>query len=282
MRRAVLFVLPLLAAFAAPGAQAQQARRGSSTCGWATGRRRSSGRPPFLTTVSRTATAFRRCPRSVRLTAPPRLARDPAHDTARSTRRRGENSTSASPPPIPKGRASSCGRRARDAARTYVLQLTVHRRRRSARLGVGSPGSPVHAPVVRVQGIEAASSSRATRRAEAALRSRPTQDLDLPVFGLRGGDSVVRDVRTNGQAMTAAARRLDGASRRTGAIRIVRPGDCKRLYFADHATDGRVGYAPFVSAAHTRPLPSRSCSRRRRAGLQLHRPERRRLGDSCT
>jgi hypothetical protein len=79
--------------------------------------------------------------------------------------------------------------------------------------------------------------------------------LTFQVFAYGGGAfPSVRDLRTNGQAMTAAAR-VDWSAHRDAPapIRVVRPGDWPSgLYFLRiTADDGRVGYAPFIVRPRT-------------------------------
>jgi hypothetical protein len=141
--------------------------------------------------------------------------------------------------------------------RTYVLQLTVTGKGGRRVYGVARPGSPVYAPVVRVQGIEAGffEPSYAPGQEAALEVATDAKTLTFQVFAYGGGEfPSVRDVRTNGQAMTAAAR-VDWEAHRDAPapIRVVRPGDWPSgLYFLRiTAADGRVGYAPFVVRPRT-------------------------------
>jgi hypothetical protein len=135
--------------------------------------------------------------------------------------------------------------------RTYVLRLTVTSR--SGRRVYGQP----QAPVVRVQGIEAGflEPSYAPGQEAALEVATDAKTLTFQVFAYGGGAfPSVRDVRTSGQAMTAAAR-VDWAAHRDApaAIRVVRPGDWPSgLYFLRiTAADGRTGYAPFIVRPRT-------------------------------
>ena len=125
--------------------------------------------------------------------------------------------------------------------RTYVVRLAA-------------PGAtvPRRMPVVRIQGIDAGFFRPSFSPGEdAALRvATDASTLSFQVFAYGGGRfPSVRDLRTSGQAMTAPAR-VDWTSHRDApaTISVVRPGDWPSgLYFLRiQATDGRVGYAPFV------------------------------------
>jgi hypothetical protein len=137
--------------------------------------------------------------------------------------------------------------------RTYVLRLRVGRR-----VYMNLPGKRRHAPVVRVQGIEAAFPKRSYAPGEQAdlQISADTASLRLQVFyyssqvAPRG-----RDFKTAGTPMTDPVR-VDWRGHRDGpgTLRFVRAGDWPSgLYFMRlTASDGRVGYAPFVVR---RPAP---------------------------
>jgi hypothetical protein len=125
--------------------------------------------------------------------------------------------------------------------RTYLLRLTVN--------GRAVPG---RAPVVRVQGIDAGfpQPSYAPGEQAAVEVATDAKTLTFQVFAYGGGAfPSVRDLRTSGEAMTAAAR-VDWSAHQDApaTIRVVRPGDWPSgLYFLRiSAGDGRVGYAPFV------------------------------------
>ena len=170
--------------------------------------------------------------------------------------------------------------------RTYVLELAVTGAGGRRVYGLGKPGARVHGPVVRVQGIDAGflEPSYAPGQEAAVLVSTDAKTLTFQVFAYGGGAfPTIRDLRTSGQAMTSAAR-VDWSAHRNApaAIRVVRPGDWPSgLYFLRvSASDGRVGYAPFI----VKPRDARQPPRRGRArdadvaGLQLRGRERRRLG----
>ena len=142
--------------------------------------------------------------------------------------------------------------RATLAPRTYVLVLSVTADGATRIYGVAKPGAPPNGPVVRIQGIEAGflKPSYAPGEAAAVSVSTDAKTLTFQVFAYGGGEfPSIRDLRTNGQAMTAAARVDWGAHRNAPAsIRFVRPGDWPSgLYFLRiTAADGRVGYAPLI------------------------------------
>jgi hypothetical protein len=131
--------------------------------------------------------------------------------------------------------------------RTYVLRLTV-----GGRAYMNLPGKKRRAPVVRIQGIEATFPRRSYAPGEEAdLRiSTDAPSLRLQVFyyssqAVRRG----RDFKTEGTAMTSPVR-IDWRAHRNASarLRVVRAGDWPSgLYFLRlSASDGRVGYAPFV------------------------------------
>ena len=149
---------------------------------------------------------------------------------------------------LPAGRRTLVWRPVRGTEpRTYVLRLTVGKR-----VYTNLPGKRRHAPVVRIQGIEATFPKRSYAPGEEAdLRiSTDAPALRLQVFyyssqALRHG----RDFKTEGTAMTSPVR-IDWRAHRNAPsrLRVVRAGDWPSgLYFLRlSAADGRVGYAPFV------------------------------------
>jgi hypothetical protein len=141
--------------------------------------------------------------------------------------------------------------------RTYVLELVVSGTGGRRVYGIGRPGARVHGPVVRVQGIDAGflEPSYAPGQEAAVLVSTDAKTLTFQVFAYGGGAfPSIRDTRTSGQAMTSAAR-VDWSAHRDApaAIRVVRPGNWPSgLYFLRvSASDGRVGYAPFIVKPRT-------------------------------
>jgi hypothetical protein len=261
MHRAVL-ALPLLAALFAPAAHA------AAGPPRLLGLRVDNDSTPFLgdgrllTTVSPNGDGFRDAAHlEFRLSAPAQISLAVIRtDTARS------DPEAAAPTVIqrlrarayPKGAGTLVWKPSRTMPpRTYVLQLTVTGKGGRRVYGVGRPGSPVHAPVVRVQGIDAGffEPSYAPGQEAALEVATDAKSLTFQVFAYGGGAfPSVRDVRTNGQAMTAAAR-VDWTAHRDAPapIRVVRPGDWPSgLYFLRiTAADGRVGYAPFVVRPRT-------------------------------
>jgi hypothetical protein len=137
--------------------------------------------------------------------------------------------------------------------RTYILRLTVHDTAGGTRVyGVYAPGGRQNAPVVRVQGIDAAFTRRSYAPGQAAeLRlATDARAISLQVFAYQSpGRPSEQDVKTAGLAMTGPIR-VDW-SRHANApalLRVVRAGDWPSgLYFVRaSSSDGRVGYAPFI------------------------------------
>jgi hypothetical protein len=137
--------------------------------------------------------------------------------------------------------------------RTYILRLTV--RDASGRMrvyGAYAPGARQNAPVVRVQGIDAAFTRRSYAPGQTAeLRlATDARSLRLQVFAYQSpGRPSEQDVKTAGLAMTGPIN-VDW-SRHANApalLRVVRAGDWPSgLYFVRaSSSDGRVGYAPFI------------------------------------
>jgi hypothetical protein len=127
------------------------------------------------------------------------------------------------------------------APRTYVV-----------RLHVAGGTVPARQPVVRIQGVDAGfyQPSYAPGQEATVKVSTDAKTLSFQVFAYGGGRfPSIRDLRTEGQAMTPAAR-VDWAGHRDApaSITVVRPGDWPSgLYFLRiKASDGRVGYAPFI------------------------------------
>jgi hypothetical protein len=137
--------------------------------------------------------------------------------------------------------------------RTYVLRLTVRGRSGATRVyGAYGPGGIQNAPVVRVQGIDAAFTRRSYAPGQTAeLRvSTDARSLRLQVFAYQSpGRPSEQDVKTSGLAMTGPIAVDWSGHRSTPALlRVVRAGDWPSgLYFVRaQASDGRVGYAPFI------------------------------------
>jgi hypothetical protein len=137
--------------------------------------------------------------------------------------------------------------------RTYILRLTVTGAGGARRVygGYGPRGRP-NAPVVRVQGVDAGFTRRSYAPGETAeLRlATDARSLRPQVFAYRSpGPPSEQDVHTNGLAMTSPIP-VDWSAHqnRPALLRVVRAGDWPSgLYFVRAlATDGRVGYAPFI------------------------------------
>src|SRR5205823_127750 len=132
--------------------------------------------------------------------------------------------------------------------RTYIARLTVGRRL----YGAYGPNRRQNAPVVRVQGIDAAFTRRSYAPGETAeLRvATDARQLRLQVFAYQSpGRPSDQDVKTSGVAKTGPIRVDWSAHRDSPALlRVVRAGDwASGLYFLRAtAADGRVGYAPFI------------------------------------
>jgi hypothetical protein len=132
--------------------------------------------------------------------------------------------------------------------RTYILRLTVDRRV----YGAYGPNQRQNAPVVRVQGIDAAFTRRSYAPGETAeLRlATDAHSLHLQVFAYQSpGRPSEQDVKTAGVAMTGPIP-VDWRGHRDAPalLRVVRAGDWPSgLYFLRAlSSDGRVGYAPFI------------------------------------
>ena len=132
--------------------------------------------------------------------------------------------------------------------RTYILRLRVGTRV----YGGYGPSGRQNAPVVRVQGVDAAFTKRSYAPGESAeLRlATDARVLRLQVFAYQSpGRPSEQDVRTSGLAKTGPIR-IDWSAHRNrpAVLRVVRAGDWPSgLYFVRAtAADGRVGYAPFI------------------------------------
>jgi hypothetical protein len=132
--------------------------------------------------------------------------------------------------------------------RTYILRLHVG----AHVYGAYGPGGRQDAPVVRVQGVDAAFTRRSYAPGESAeLRlATDARVLRLQVFAYQSpGRPSEQDTRTSGLAKTGPIR-IDWSAHRDhpALLRVVRAGDWPSgLYFVRAtAADGRVGYAPFI------------------------------------
>jgi hypothetical protein len=199
-----------------------------------------------LATVSPNGDGFRDVARvRFNLTGPARVGLDVvATDTVKGDPEHGSESVVARLPlrRLAAGLHTLTWRPARSTTpRTYVLRV------RAAGATV-----PTRMPVVRVQGIDAGFSRPSYSPGQSATLRVATdaKTLSFQVFAYGGGRfPTVRDLRTDGQAMTAPAR-VDWTAHRDApaSIDVVRPGNWPSgLYFLRiEAGDGRVGYAPFV------------------------------------
>jgi hypothetical protein len=132
--------------------------------------------------------------------------------------------------------------------RTYILRLTVGRRV----YGAYRPGGMQNAPVVRVQGIDAAFTQRSYAPGESAEVRLATdaRSLRLQVFAYQSpGRPSEQDVKTAGVAKTGPIP-VDWRGHRDAPalLRVIRAGDWPSgLYFLRAiSSDGRLGYAPFI------------------------------------
>jgi hypothetical protein len=137
--------------------------------------------------------------------------------------------------------------------RTYILRLRVG----SRVYGGYGPSGRQNAPVVRVQGVDAAFTKRSYAPGESAELQLATDArvLRLQVFAYQSpGRPSEQDVRTSGLAKTGPIR-IDWSAHRNAPalLRVVRAGDWPSgLYFVRAtASDGRVGYAPFIVRPRT-------------------------------
>jgi hypothetical protein len=132
--------------------------------------------------------------------------------------------------------------------RTYIVRLRMGGRV----VGAYGPTGRQDAPVVRIQGIDAAFTRRSYAPGESAeLRlATDAKTLHLQVFAYQTpGRPSEQDVKTSGLAKTGPIR-VDWSGHRDapGLLRVLRTGDWPSgLYFLRAtAGDGRVGYAPFI------------------------------------
>ena len=137
--------------------------------------------------------------------------------------------------------------------RTYIVRLTVtDRLGRTRTYGAYGPSGRQDAPVVRVQGIDAAFTKRSYAPGDLADLTIATDARSVKVQVFAYGNQAhptPRDLRTSGAAMTPPVT-LDWTRHRSAParIRVVRAGNwASGLYFVRvTAADGRVGYAPLV------------------------------------
>ena len=209
-----------------------------------------AGDRPLLTTVSPNGDGFRDAAIvHFRLTQPARVSMDVV---ATNMIRAGKGGTSAvwhTSRLFGAGPGTLTWRPARSTQpRTYILRLRVGTRV----YGAYGPAGRQNAPVVRIQGVDAAFTKRSYAPGESAeLRlATDARVLRLQVFAYQSpGRPSEQDVHTSGLAKTGPIR-IDWSAHRDGPalLRVVRAGDWPSgLYFVRAtASDGRVGYAPFI------------------------------------
>ena len=136
--------------------------------------------------------------------------------------------------------------------RTYVLQLTAaDAAGRRRRYGAFAPGRAPDGPVVRVQGVDVATTRSSYMPGQPAdLRiATDAAALRVQVFHYRESRPADADLRTNGVAVTPPVV-VDWRAHADapGHLRLLRAGDWESgLYFVRVGTDdGRAGDAPFI------------------------------------
>ena len=209
-----------------------------------------SGDRRLLTTVSPNGDGFRDAAVvHFRLTRPARVRMDAVATNMVRAGKTGTTSVWHIEQRLPAGPARLVWRPARSTQpRTYILRLRV-----GARVyGSYGPNGRQNAPVVRIQGVDAAFRRRSYAPGEAAELQLATdaRSLRLQVFAYQSpGRPSEQDLRTAGLAKTGPIR-IDwrGHRDRAAPLRVVRAGDWPSgLYFVRaSAADGRVGYAPFI------------------------------------
>ncbi len=235
-------ILAAVAALAAPGPQLLDLRvtNGSPF----------AGDRPLLTTVTPNRDGFRDAATvRFRLTQPAVVVMEAV---ATDMLRAGKSGTTAvwrTSRRFAAGEGSLTWRPARSTEpRTYIMRLKVGTRV----YGGYGPGGRQNAPVVRVQGIDAAFTKRSYAPGQAAdLRlATDAKSLRLQVFAYQSpGRPSEQDTKTAGLAKTDAVRvDWSGHRDRPALLRVVRAGDWPSgLYFVRAtASDGRIGYAPFI------------------------------------
>jgi hypothetical protein len=232
-----------LAAFAPPGPQLLGLRVTNGSAPFAGDRR-------LLTTVSPNGDGFRDAA-VVRFTIT-RAATVRMEAVATQMVRAGRTGTAvvwSTTRRLPAGPGRLAWRPARSTQpRTYILRLTVG----GHVYGAYGPGGRQNAPVVRVQGIDAAFTRRSYAPGETAEVRLATdaRSLRLQVFAYQSpGRPSEQDVKTSGLAKTGPIP-VDWRGHRDAPalLRVVRAGDWPSgLYFLRvTSSDGRVGYAPFI------------------------------------
>jgi hypothetical protein len=209
-----------------------------------------AGDRPLLTTVSPNGDGFRdRAIVHFRLTRAARVSIDAVATNMVRAGKTGTSSVWHASRLFGPGPGTFTWRPARSTQpRTYILRLRVG----SKVYGAYGPRGRQNAPVVRIQGIDAAFTRRSYAPGESAeLRlATDARVLRLQVFAYQSpGRPSEQDVHTNGLAKTGPIR-IDWSAHRNrpALLRVVRAGDWPSgLYFVRAtAADGRVGYAPFI------------------------------------
>jgi hypothetical protein len=214
-----------------------------------------AGDRALLTTVSPNGDGFRdRAIVSFRLTKPATVRLDVVATELVLAGKTGTTTIWSTSRSFPAGSAKLVWQPKRTTEpRTYILRLTLRGENGATRVyGAYGPAARQNAPVVRVQGIDAAFTRRSYAPGETAeLRlATDARSLRLQVFAYQSpGRPSEQDVKTSGLAMTGPIP-VDWSGHRDAPalLRVVRAGDWPSgLYFVRvQASDGRVGYAPFV------------------------------------
>jgi N,N-dimethylformamidase beta subunit-like, C-terminal len=211
---------------------------------------RFAGDRPLLTTVSPNGDGFRDSATvRFRLTRPAQVQLEVVATNMVSAGKGGTTVVWRTSRQFAAGRGSLTWRPARGTQpRTYVMQLRVGKRV----YGGSGPSGRQTAPVVRVQGIDAAFTKRSYAPGQAAELRLATDArlLRLQVFAYQSpGRPSEQDVKTSSLAMTGPIR-VDWRAHRDhpALLRVVRAGEWPSgLYFVRATSaDGRVGYAPFI------------------------------------
>jgi len=236
-------IVAALAAFAPPGPQLLDLRVSNGSAPFAGDRR-------LLTTVSPNGDGFRDAAivRFV-LTRAATVRLDAVATQMVRAGRTGTTVVWSTARRLPAGADRIAWRPARSTQpRTYILRITVGHRV----YGGYAPTGHQNAPVVRIQGIDAAFTRRSYAPGETAeLRlATDARSLRLQVFAYQSpGRPSEQDVKTAGLAKTGPIP-VDWRGHRDAPalLRVVRAGDWPSgLYFVRAtSSDGRIGYAPFV------------------------------------
>jgi len=236
-------LLAAVSAFAAPGPALLDLHVSNGSVPFA-------GDQPLLTTVSPNGDGFRDSATvRFRLTRPAQVRLEVVATNMVSAGKGGTTVVWRTSRRFARGPGSLTWRPARGTQpRTYVMRLRVGKRV----YGGSGPSGTQTAPVVRVQGIDAAFTKRSYAPGQAAELRLATDAslLRLQVFAYQSpGRPSEQDVKTSSLAMTGPIRVDWRAHRdRPALLRVVRAGEWPSgLYFVRATSaDGRVGYAPFI------------------------------------